>query len=511
MLDLFKHPRNLMLVFIILAMQLFISHSRIGEPFLDGRLHYYFDNAKFLTHALHSNDSTFSAPGKLLGVAEYTYSKSGKVTGVDYYANHPLLSPVLFKWFTMVCGYSDWVPRVFSLIISMGVSVLIFALLVTATKSIYASWFLTLLYALNPVNVVYQDVWKYFHLTELIVLACIYCFAHLKFHKVYRYGLWGFFFLSFHTDWPAYIAAGALLLFIWVKRKVPEYKRLPLELVGIASISIAINGVLLYLLNGLTLSPLLSQAALRISGGMSDLSFWGWLYKQFLFLDFNFGQINIAVFCMFAIYMVGARIFVNNVLALGALVVFSMGFFYVIVFKNLSFIYIYSQAYIAVAYVLLIGAILINLKQKVWFGRHLQLLGVSVIIPVVLLTGFNAYKSMLSIREASVGQAEDINVIRTINRRIVYAENDSSGAVDWWSGPNIKLYSDRIYRKTNRHLGVQNAANLRRLNPKQDVIVVLASRQERKNGLDYFRRRYKIRTMRLYKQSPNFVYYTFSR
>ena len=103
---------------LLLWLQCCLAGPRLNEPLGDGRLHYNFDNAKFLRHALHSN---YAPPGRwdarlLAGTAIWEFAGDGSVTGLKFYARHPVLLPALFRLCVMACGPGWWVPRTFMLL-----------------------------------------------------------------------------------------------------------------------------------------------------------------------------------------------------------------------------------------------------------------------------------------------------------------------------------------------------------------------------------------------------------
>ena len=119
----------------IMLIQLFLSLPRLNEPILDGRLHWYWCNAFFLLKARHSNTppppelaGTRRDVLRIFGMANYTYDTHGRPEEIRLYSHHPILTPTLFRLYTRMLGYDNWVPRSFMLILSLLTTWVLFLL-----------------------------------------------------------------------------------------------------------------------------------------------------------------------------------------------------------------------------------------------------------------------------------------------------------------------------------------------------------------------------------------------
>ena len=149
-------------------------------------MHVHHNNASQLQQTLHSNSLQSLTPGGVLGLAKVSFSSRGVEKNVSNVVTRPILNPFLFKLYTKVFGYSEWVPRSFSLLLSMIGTVLLFCLLFLATKSMFASWFLSLLYVILPLNAMYQDQWQFYHLNIVFLLAAFILLSRQKSHPINR-------------------------------------------------------------------------------------------------------------------------------------------------------------------------------------------------------------------------------------------------------------------------------------------------------------------------------------
>ena len=295
--------------------------------------------------------------------------------------------------------------------------------------------------------------------------------------------------------------------FLFFKRRVPEfqglYKATLWVFLGCATAHVVILSQL-----GLTMPTLSAQWSAITSAGMAKVGTWMWLLKQFAYLEFNFGQINIALFVMLLIYVVGVRLFWGNILFFGSSVVLFAGLVLIVLFRSYSFSHHHAQVYLALSYVLLMGGVLINVKQKIWLGRHLQFLGISIVIPVLLLTGYNAYIAQDALSSSAFGVPGDMNIIKSMDKQIVYAPK-ASGPISWWRTSVVSLYTDKFYKGASRSLRPIAGTAVTRLNPKTQVIVVNNS-ADRSMAIRFFQKKFKVRELRVYRRSPNFTYYRFS-
>jgi len=374
MLDIFKSRKSFFLLCSVLFLQLFFAYGRMNELFLDGRMHFYHDNARVLNQALDSNiDIPLSLKASLFrwaGVTRIERSSTGQFEEMGHDTTQPILSATLFRLYTQLMGYGEWVPRSVALFLSLACTLFLFAFLLISTKSVGTSWFLSLLYVLLPIQVMYQTQWKGFHWVHFFILATLYFFSTLKYSKHHRRAFILCFFLSLFTGWSAYIGGVVLLVFLWMKRRVPEFKLLPLILSILFVVGLVLNfGSLVAL--GLTGGEFLTVLKANLGMGQPELG-WVWLRKQVAFLDYNFGQINIAVFIMLAIYVVGVGIYFNNILLLVSLLFFAMAFIPTLLFRHMSYINHIYQVYFGLSYITLVGGTLVSIKEKVWIGKQLK-------------------------------------------------------------------------------------------------------------------------------------------
>lgn len=508
MLSIFKNGRLVFLIAVLLGIQLMISFFRLGVPFTDGRLHVHHNNATQLKQALHSNAIAKPTGGSVLGVATVDYDTKDAVVSVRNSLSHPILSSILFKVHTKFFGYSDWVPRTFALLFSMVTTVLLFCLLFLSTKSMFASWFLTVLYVVLPLNSMYQDQWQFYHLNISLLLAAFVLLSRQKSHPYNRPLFLTFLGLSLLADWPSYFAVVMVWVFLFFKRRVPEFHRLHQLVLWVALGCGLLNFLVLNRL-GLNFEVARTQLLGVLNAGMVEIGSWMWLLKQFAYLDFNFGQINVVLFIMLLIYVVGVRLFWGNILFFTSSVMLFTGLVLVTVFRSYSFVHHYAQVYLAVSYVLLLGGVLINVKQKVWIGRHLQFLGISIVIPVLLMTCYNAYISQSALQKSAFGQPEDLEIIKAMDRQIVFAPV-SSGPLSWWRSSVIDLYTDKYYKGIANTMTPVPGASVDRLDPNSQVLVV-HNGSDRGAALRFYQRKFRVRELRVYRRSPNFTYYRFTR
>ena len=144
----------------ILGLQLAISFHKFTIPFLDGRLHYNFDNSLFLFFA--RNGIRLNTPRAQLGITYVSYSTWGIPQGeVIYYANHPFLFKGLFQLYVRIFGDAEWVSRSFALGVASIASAGIFTGLLVASEDVIAAFLGTVVLVGLPVFAIFQSCIRY--------------------------------------------------------------------------------------------------------------------------------------------------------------------------------------------------------------------------------------------------------------------------------------------------------------------------------------------------------------
>ncbi|NQY75028.1 MAG: hypothetical protein HRT90_09735, partial [Candidatus Margulisbacteria bacterium] len=497
-----KHWKQLCLVGVLLLCQILITLPRLDLPFIDGRLHWFYDNANFTRMAVHSNDDTIKSPLKIFGLASYGYHEDGTIHTLNHYPDHPVLPTTLFKMYTSIVGYHDWVPRTYTLFLSLMITIVLFQLIYTVSGRLWVSAGLTLLYILLPLNFMYQDVFKHEVMVTLCVLLTFYFMTAIPKGVVYRRMFLVSLFFLFHSGWGAYVPALFMVIYLFFKRKDPQFGTVVWWALGVSMTSIIINFSVMYML-GFTPETIQRITKDRMSKGLDVVTHMGWLKKQLGFFSMNFMTVNAVCMGIMALVLVAfIPVSFNYLTFLGWVMIVSASL-WIGVFRNLSFIHHYSQWYFGLAYVGILGGIATSLKDKVTSKSFMKGFGV-IICGLCIMTFIGANQLRSSFLGGYMGTAEDIEVIRNLNRRLVIFSNGASGQKVWWNSVSFSLYADPVYKswKSGRALNETQGGRifidkLDMIDPNRDVVVILNRQDAFNYAIQKLKEKYDIKDLQL--------------
>ncbi|MFQ5456438.1 MAG: hypothetical protein ACE5EA_09610 [Nitrospirota bacterium] len=495
---------------LLILFQISLSVPDINRPFIDGRQHNTYDNARFLLHAEYSNDNDIKDIRKISGLTNYYYDSDGNITRLDFYTHHPVLLPALFKIYTGIAGYGNWVPRSFILPFSIGITILLFLLLKSITNHLFFSWLSTLLFIVLPLNMNYQDVFKYEIVTSFfILLNFLLLFKRDKTAPYYRTIFLISFFFIFQTDWPAYLPGASIILFMYYKRKDYGCERLYLYAAIIACVSILINFYILFQL-GWSINGMIGTAGGRINGHLSGISLVDWIINQYEFLCWNYSKINIMIFGALILFLLWKKVNTFNPLVFCAIVILVTVVLYNSIFRSGSYIHHYWQYYFGLSYILFLGEAFLFVKKDIISEICLKLLTIPAII-LIFITFRSGINMAIDIKMSLFGTARDIAIIKTLSkkRRFILFSDGKSGNTGWWTAPHITLYADRIY-KDSKIGGIAFIDDKKTiLHPDSDVIVSLNRPYLKDYVKTYYQKRFALRQVTLEGCSTSFCFFSF--
>lgn len=499
----------------ILGFQIVVSLLRIHEPILDGKKHWYHDNAFFLLKAKHSNyqppdpgqrrDSDYL---KIFGTATYGYDAGGGIGPLTYYSHHPILGPALFRPYARVLGYDPWVPRSFSLIQSLCTTIVLFLFLRTTLRHDWLSALLTFLYALLPLNFMYMDQFNTETMPVLLLLISLYALSKAPGSGKYRTVFLTSLFFMFQTDWNVYFAAPCILFYLFARRGVEGMSGLYLKAGIVSLLAVATNFAVLRQL-GFDLDAILSVGTGRISGGMENVGLEDWLFRQLAYLDLNFGLPNLLLYLSAMVYVFVRVRHGTNILLFGSLSFAFAGICWVGIFKNLSLNHHYVQWFFGPAYVLLLGGCLAELPQGAFGTRKGRIVVLAVMLPLLALTAWDSRELNEEIRGTTFGSSSDIDVIRGLHKRLIIFSDGRSGPVDWWFSPVVEMAQDPIFRGAGAKGSVATIEGLSSLNPESDLLVIVNTERAWTSLQRFGWDRLGVTGLRLVKRCPAFSFLAF--
>jgi hypothetical protein len=498
----------------ILLLQIVVSLPRLNRYFLEGRAHWTSDSAYETLRAIHSLDRTIESPWKIFGLAEYVYDDTGREKGLSHYAHHPALAATLFRAYAAVAGFSHWVPRTFSLIFSLGITVLLFLLLNRELDNPELAAVLTLLYALLPLNYNYQDAWKHETVATFVVLLNYWLARRLDEGRGVRRTFTAAFFLLFQAEWAVYAIGAGLWIYLFFTRPKKDRRFLGGVLAAGAA-SVLLNVWILYHL-GFDWHAMHSQALYRMSAGMAAVAPIGWFRRQLGFAGMNFSPVNMVLLAALVLWQAAhlrraARV---PLLVFGGISMLA-ALAWITVFRNLSYVHHYHQWYLGLAFVLILAGSLEEFQHRwKWSGVKPQWAALALLVPLLGASAFGSLRLESDIQEGDFAAPEDIVAIRDQTKRLVVASDGSGGPKDWWISPHIKLYSDPHYKswvsgipRAGIRGGIVLIEDLKKIDPASDMVVTLKSRQAAAQARDQLKP-FGVRRLIFQFESPAFAFWT---
>jgi hypothetical protein len=494
-------PLSLLLIAIILSFQVCISIPRLNVPFLDTRLHWYFDNAMFLLMAVHSNDQTIDDPRKIFGVASYEYNHTLEPAKIKFYSNHGVLSPTLFRQFARLVGFKEYTPRIFSLLVSLCASVLLFLTIKKIMNSNGFAFFMTALYLTMPLQSLYMDQMKYSNMEALIFFAFLFSVSHLDEWKFAKITLALSAFFLFHTDYPIFFPAIAVAINL-LARKISSSRILVISMMaGIAST------LLIQWWLGFDSAKITDVASTRIGLDQAGLTTGNWLRKQWLFLSENFGEVQLFLMGACLLWIAIKPTLLKNFWVFSGFVTFLGTALYLTLFRNQSSIHHFNQWHLATGYVFMLVGLAQIYRWADFLVRKKRFL---FLLPLLFLNFYQSYDLYKKCRAPEFAKPQDIEQIRAIDKRILYFTDGTSGPPDWWNGPGIRLYKDPILNRKKTPFPLPTGENVT-YQMDQDLLAVMNDPKAIHYVYGSMKQWYPDFTLEPVEQTPSFVFFRLRR
>ncbi len=494
----------LLLLSLILGFQVCISVPRLNLPFVDSRIQWYFDNAFFLNMAVHSHDKTIPDFRKIFGVSSYEYNQFQEPVRVQFYNHHSTLGPALHLQFAKMIGFKEHTPRLFSLLLSLLCSILLFFTIHKVLDSSLIAFILTLLYVTMPLQLFYMDQMKLNIVESVVFFSLLFCYSRLLNWKYVPILFLMSAFLIFHTDYPIFLPAIAVAAFIQI-RKEPFGEKTSLwfsRMLPVAILAGLVTAGFILLLLGFSPTKMNEVASFRMGLDQPALTTGLWLKSQWVFLIDNFGEIHLVFIAMSLIWIVTRPSLLKNFWIFSGTATLISTILYLIVFRNQSFGHHFMQWHTATGYILmLVGfAQVYGWDTSLRKNRTLAIL----VIPIFLLNFYQDYDLYKKCLANEFGSRQDIEIIRKIDNRILYFVNGASGPPDWWAGPVIRLYKDPIY--TRKKLPFPEPISEMTFFQPQDFLVIIDNQKAVSFVNDFVRRRHPNAVLETVQKTPTFLF-----
>ncbi len=461
----FALPRWVLIAFSITAifgLQLAITLHKMDLPFLDGRMHYYYDNADFTFRA--RNGITLNEPKTQLGITNLSYSAWGKPSGEpSFYTHHPFLFKAVFQQYVRILGDAEWVSRSFALGVAAVATAGVFTGLLMASDSILAAFGGVAVIVGIPVFAIFQSCIKY----EIDGMAAgTWFFAAMALYlrhpgKRRLIAVSVLAVLCALAHWTALILV--LVSFVWLAWEWAWNRDLDAGRAALASGLGAIIGslavfVVFVWLNG-GWEPFLSdiiQAASTRSDTM-EIPKGAWSQRQIFYTNINFGKMLTWVSGLLSIGLAARwiwhRMACNPLIGVRAVNrLFPIFFFstlataciWLFAFRQGSYVHIYWQLWFCLPVAGLVA-------MGITAGREIsRIFTVAAIIGCVALAGWlqaSSYAAYRTLLNEPLGVPQDVEFLKSLRTepfsRFVFIPITPNPLNDWFQGPIFEYYTDR--------------------------------------------------------------------
>lgn len=454
-----KFSIGFIVIVLILFIQFFAGLWHITDPFIDGRYHYNWGPPFWLMNAKATNEAGLLK--SYFGIVRnYEMPTDGQKAKISYYASHPELIGPAFALWTRIFGYSEWSPRIFTLLLTMATTLLLFTAFYKSFGLLFASIFSALFIAL-PLIYIYGKMLDPVALVLFFLSVTLVGFVKILLkEKNAPIILIGGIFAMGLSDWSGFVFGGLIfiLLICLLKHIAAKSKIIMPFIAGAIILSLLIFFIQIYLQSGQPpLNSLIDNYAglwkYRAGIGANDqISWFDYFWSQIYYFKDNFtlplvlsGIIGLFIAAYIElkkrdnIVKIGTTLFVLSVF-IGELA-------YMIFLKQGSMRHIYYQYYFAVPFafgnIYLLQWCIMNFFSDKKIVRAFIIAGSAII----LFAGWRSYKVYTSLLFQDMwGDRSDIELIKTLKNvpttdKIVVADNKS--AIEWFSNPNIEYYAGR--------------------------------------------------------------------
>jgi hypothetical protein len=447
----------------VLLLQLAITWNKLASPFLDTRLHFFYDNALYSFTA--RNGIRNGDLRSQFGVTNNRYSSWGQSVGSpSYYTDHPFLTKALFQQYARLVGTEEWASRTFYLGIAFATAAGLYVIVLNATGGSLAAVAAAGTFVSLPLIAIYQICVK----SEADgLLMSTWFFVALQSHlrRGSRRSACAIAVLAFAavlTHWTAalfVIVVLACLLVIGLFQRNESVRRSSFIILG-GSIAGALTlfGLMSYLQHGWEAArTTLITAFARRSAPVPRAE---WLARQREYFHLNFGRPMAWVLLILIGRIVGqwwrrrsrdegseSRSVRRHppTLALFFWATTIVGVLWVVGFPQGSYIHVYWQYWLAAPIAVLVAAAIAPLRSTP--GRVLASLGLVSLMTYSVMTALAEYRTVVA---DELGTPGDVAFIRSLREdrfeRFDFVPLSEVTLNQWFQGPLFEYYSDRPVR-----------------------------------------------------------------
>jgi hypothetical protein len=435
---------------VIALAQLSFVWGRLPAPFLDTRLHYYWDDA-FLSFNARSGNRSASARDQF-GITRTAYVRWGEAAGTPgHYTDHPFLIPALFQQAARVTGTTERAVRSFSLFVSFGVAAGLFFLVLGATGDLHASVVAALVLVSLPLFATFQVSAKYepdgmlLGVFQALALGAFLRRPVLKTRVTYVVVTA----MTFLAHWTAALYAacvGVFLLARFLRRRDAVSRSAALATLtgGIAGFGV-LFALMAFIQGGIreAWAPLAESFTRRAEG----VPFGAWASRQWTYLGANFSWTLLGLALGMSVILV-RRSLSDRRPEFGVLPLFIrasavMGVVWMLLFREGSLVHVHWQYWLALPLAGLVGMFIASLRDH---PRARVVAGGALLLLCLHLRGL-ADATYDEIVRVQLGTPQDIAFLKTLREdrftRMVFVPLTEDPMNEWFEGPLFEYYTDR--------------------------------------------------------------------
>jgi hypothetical protein len=431
--------------------QVTLVRDRLSVPFLDTRLHYFWDNAFASVNA--RNGIRVGGLRCQFGTTEIDYVRWGKPASPPrHYTDHPFLIQAVFQQAARLIGTSETASRSFSLLVAFGIAAGLFALVIQTTGGVFAAVSAGLVLVSLPLFSTFQVSAKY-ELNGMLLGVWQFVALAASMRRGTRRALAAhgtLTALAFLAHWTAALSAGITGVFLAVRlfrnRDEPSRRALLSTVVGGAAGFALLASLMAFVQGGFreALAPLVESFSRR----SQPIPLPEWAARQKIYLGANFGWTLLAALLGMAILLAarwisGSRESADDLLWLFIAASALTAGAWLLLFRQGSFIHVYWQLWLALPASALVGKFAGSLRGR----RRMQVIaGVLGLLLCLHLRRLSA-ESYEEILRVQLGSKEDIEFLKSLRNdrftRMVFVPLTEDPLNEWFQGPLFEYYTDR--------------------------------------------------------------------
>ena len=450
------------IIFSIILVQLIAGLWHITDPFIDGRYHYNWGPPFWLMNAKATNDAGFSK--SYFGIArDYEVSSDGKEEKISFYASHPELIGPAFALWTRVFGYSEWSPRLFTLLLTITTTFLLFVAFYKSFGLLFASVF-SALFAALPLIYIYGKMLDPVALVLFSLSVALVGFVKVILGEKYSFIiLFAGIFAMGSSDWSGFVFGGliiALSIFL-LRHDSVKLKKALLLIAGALILSLLAYFIQIYLQSGRSVYSIIDSyfGLLKYRAGIGANDQVGWknyFWSQIYYFKDNF-TLPLVILGTIGIFLAaGVELKKRGSVAKIGAALFVLSIFvgeaaYSIFLKQGSLRHVYYQYYFAIPFAFGNAYFLYWCAEKFISKKNKTRAFAVAGAILVLFAGWTSYKHYTSLLFQDIwGDASDIKLIKVLrdipmDKKIAVIADELT--LEWFSNPNIEYYAERPLEK----------------------------------------------------------------